>query len=397
MNRTVAQLRIACSHRGIIWLQTDGKKELLHALAMRSIAEREANGHHVSQGLRLRMKIESPMLCFSYAKLTPAQQTAAMHGPDWVGEEKYDGVRMLIVYHPSEGYTFFGRNTSTKDFLPIEYTDKIVMPYTDTLLCGPFILDAECMSVHDVVDTGKTITKTKLQAVTAILSTNTEDSRWIQIDNPLCFKAFDILYHDGGSVMDASYLERNQLLYNVADNLPSNIEMSDKYEDRADLYKRIIDNGGEGIVLKHKDAAYIPTTSRRRDVQVKVKRSMAVGEKLGIDAYIIGSVPPTPGKGRQNFIGGVKFGVLVGGKEHHVATVTSMPDSLREAMTSYQTDGTPMLNNDYLLNVHTINGQDVSARTHRLTHAICIDWTPRADKDADDCTMTWDTLEGNVL
>ena len=426
MQRTLAELKQECTDRGIpVESRKYGKKELISMLQEYSF--RQLGEENISWGLRKRLEMESPMLCFSFKHLKPEQKETCMNSLDWLAEVKCDGVRMVATYHPLEGFKFFSRNLSVTDFLPVEYTDKIlvwptkqgVLPQLGyefaTFFSKSFVLDCELTCSNPNIDTtqvrGKygTETETVLNAVTSILSIKAADSIDIQKhqDCPLEFQVFDVYEFDNRPIwkqrLSERLIARCRLVSRILGHGWQVQEVKGTTTNKREFYDQLLADGGEGIVLKNLDSPYIPTTSRRRDGFVKLKRSMQESVGSDIDAFIIGFVESNPKKGWAHLIGAIKMGVFIPhpsgeSKIHHIASVASMPLAMREAMTIQDENGKPSLKYEYLQKVLVINGQDIAPKSLRFMHAIA-DWKRgfRDEKNYLDCEMSQEILDSMVL
>lgn len=85
-------------------------------------------------------------------KVSPLEQD------DFIAEFKNNGCRVITVYSPEEGFRFFSRNETTKDFLANEFTDKLLLIKNGIVTKGSdwkgklpcrFVLDGELL-VDDV-------------------------------------------------------------------------------------------------------------------------------------------------------------------------------------------------------------------------------------------------------
>ena len=70
---------------------------------------------------------------------------------------------------------------------------------------------------------------------------------------------------------------------------------------------------------------------------------------------------------------------------HPIAVCSNVSDFVKEDATLIGDDGSVKLNPSYYGRVATIQGQNVSARSLRLTHAVIDCW--RLDKDASGCEV----------
>lgn len=415
MQRTHAELISECQSRGIpldsAKLEVKGRKgygrkDLVHLLGQYHLKKDHPNP---SWGLLRRLEVESPMLCFPFWHLTPEQKKMVMESPDYIAERKWDGCRIWLTYHPEEGFGCFSRNISVEDYLPVDYTEKVLFLKDGVFLKAsdfkgvfkvPFIVDTEILCNVKNLDTTLfsakgVVTGTELNAVTALLALNTEASHHIQrTQAPLFFKVFDVPYLATWRV-DQSLRARKDLLTRMIPILESRGPFSESTfvtANKQEFYDQVVAEGGEGIVLKNLSEKYITTDSRPRDVQIK--RKVSVGEEKGadVDAFVIGFVESNQEKGWKDYIGAFKLGVFLRGAdgaetEHWVATVSSMPLELRKEATLL-VDGKPTLNPDFMGRVLVINGQDVSPKALRFMHAT-VNWKIgfRSDKSKHECVM----------
>jgi len=423
MTRTLAELVKECLTRGIDTSSLTGKygkREVLELLVKDSLSKLPS----VSYGLQRRLAYETPMVCFTFKHLKPVEQENLWTSPNWGLDEKYDGCRMWLIYHPDHGFWAFSRNISVEDFLPVDYTPKILfikdgMVRTPESFKGvfsrPFIVDTEVICPNAKIDTsilGRTgvVTDTELNAVTAILALAPEASHKIQIEQAqLEFRCFDTIELDGAPVWESPLRHRIPKTEWIVKGLqlkgvPATYKPMVFTEEAKRLYyKELIDSGKEGGVFKNLDAAYIPTSSRPRTGWVKIKRS--VGESLGkdIDAFISGYVLPDPDKGWKDCIGAIELSVLLTKKDgtevdHVMASVSSIPLEMRKMMSEMGEDGLPRLKKEFYGKVMIINGQDISARQKRFMHATT-NWDVgfRSDKTRFDCTFDEVVLDSLVL
>jgi len=418
VQRTSAQLKKECRIRGIIIPDKITRKAMIKLLMDYHFKKIDSP----SWGRIKRNELESPMLCFSFKHLKEKEKHALLNSPDYIAEKKEDGVRMLPFYHPDEGFTFFSRNISVVDFQPIEYTDKILL-IKDGVITTPgqwkgvfkksFILDGECFVKKSSIDTTVfrkygTVCETALDAVTAILSINAKDSHEIQKTQcQLFFKEWDILEVGETPVWRNDLHFRKKVLNKVVrGGLEKQLPFSQSEvitTGKKKYFDQLVAGGCEGIVLKNLYKPYVRTDSRRRDTQVKLKRSM--NESLGsdLDAFISGFVPATEGKEWSDLglIGSLKMSVLIKGsknKEHHICSISSVPLDLRKEMSMLDDNGNPCLKEEYYNRVLIVNGQDISGKSKRIMHAEA-DWIRgfRTDKTYLDCVLSEDVLKKLVL
>ena len=217
----------------------------------------------------------------------------------------------------------YSRNLSVTDQLPINYGEKILWPELDTSeLTFPFVLDCEIVPQNKEIDkTGEfvPVADTQLNLISSILSLNEEDSKKVQEKNPVKFMSFDIIYLNDKPLFDLPLRKRLELLHTLLPHLvkagvPVEEPMTlTQGQDKLDFYNRILNAGGEGVVVKDLNSKY-DITGRRAGEWVKIKRSVSQAmsaEGLGdtVDAFVIGFEEGTPGTSNEGKVASLKFGV----------------------------------------------------------------------------------------
>jgi len=375
-----------------------------------------------SWGLYKRLfELHTPQLCFSFKNLKPEEQKHILTSDNWIGEVKIDGARCICYYHPDYGFEFFSRDISDITFLPNCYTDKILMITKDGKVKTPqsykgifkqsFVLDAEVLVANGSVDNtsrGGTFSATELNATISIIGSHAERARSIQLDgNPLKFFVFDMLEFDSINLQDKTLRQRrgmlSKFLEKIKDITPFQLPES-VIENKQEFFNQVVASGGEGLVIKNLDEKYYATSSRKRNVQVKMKRTLTGSKHEDIDCFISGYIPPKKNSALavQNLIGGIKVSCFIEEDdgsltEHWIGTISGITDQLRRKMTSHDEWGNPILNPEYLNLVMSCEGQDFSSRNLRMSHCRATSWNFRVDKGMNDCILTREFLEDNVL
>ena len=374
--------------------------------------------------LQLRRSVV-PMKAYRYNELNPNFQGHLWTDSNqWVAEEKLNGWRMLITYTPETGFNFWGGNLSEVDFLPLDYTDNVLL--TDDKVYGTdkrfhhlydnaFVLDGECICNDTVEMADGQWSTTTLDAVKAIVGCDKQRSYDLQVydRNTLEFHVFDYIPFDVDKAelnFDITYVTRRVLLQTFFSlNSVVNFKLVPSLsKNKKSFLNDIWRKGGEGVVLKNISATYV-NGSRRRDCAIKVKRTMSGQVGDDIDAFIVGSFP-TPEWQERGLIGGVNLAVMVekldisyggtGGMKmqpHIIASVSSMPNYLRKKMTAV-IDGFPELSPEFKNRVVVVDGQELSSRNQRIMHAT-VDWDRgfRDDKNADDCLFNLETVKEEMF
>ena len=349
-----------------------------------------------------------PMKAYRYDKLNPYQQLEVMDSKDWIAEEKYNGWRMIITYIPEDGFCFWGGNISDVDFLPVDYTEHVLLhgyyPRDHKFKMRafkPFAFDAEAICYDQVETQDGLMSNNTLDAVGAILGSLPEKAKQMQRDGAkIIFPCFDCVMFDGikPTGLDKKLLERkvcltgNLALFHSFDQLQY---VSQAVDNKQQHLNYIWKKGGEGVILKNINQRYV-SGSRLKSHNIKIKRTMSGDIGDDIDAFISGCII-TEEWLKKNLIGGIKLSVFVeeGGekREHHIATVSGMPDSTRE-MLSESPFGFPILKSYYYNKVLVVDGQELSNRNMKIMHAK-VNWERgfRTDKSYQDCVLDLDILK----
>ena len=358
--RSLQELKTECRKLGLTVHQTgkrEGKKDFIRALQDYYLKTKEK-----TFGLEYRMKIDTPQLCFLSTNLRQDEIDRLFESERHVAEEKLNGIRMLIMYHPESGFEFFSRNLSLEDYLPVSYTEKIWLGDRDYKgLFSPFVLDCEIVSRDARISTimGKrgVVTETVLQAVAALLALNPESSWKIQqeLDQPLELKVFDCLVQDGVDVRNRPYYERRQYVKQIVsklDLLTVKVEsVKAVLRNKLQYLEYIWQMGGEGIVMKPIDMPYLSANSRPRDGWVKFKRTVSGAIGDSVDGFITGFELGDKDRGYSDLVGSLLVSVNLADENgqvriHEVARVANIPLEMRKAITIL-VDGRPVLDPQY--------------------------------------------------
>lgn len=395
--RRMDYLKADCELKGIS-ITPSGKRimkdDYVKALREWHITKKYGSIDNIPWSMKFMLSIECPQLCKRIKDLKPDQQELVWNSNDWIAEEKIDGVRMVLLWDATEKkFHFYSRNNSVTDYLPQDYADTIFVTAKNFDYPNNFVLDSEIISSNPCLETN-THCLTQLQSTAALLNLNSEDSKTIQKKYPLKFVVFDCLY-DSSSLIDEIWevrhchaaelcskllesgfcCELNKVVENTADN---------QYAKR-EFFDAVISRYGEGIVLKNRNAKYHATSSRTIDC-VKVKRSTADALTKDIDAFVTDYVVGKDDTRNSNMVVGFVFSILLKKQDgsvvtHPIAVCSNVSDIIKDDATVISEDGQVKLNPDYYGRVATVQGQNISARSLRLTHAVIDCWRP--DRSAD--------------
>ena len=370
------------------------KDDYVKALREWHITKKYGSMDNIPWSMKFMLSIECPQLCKRIKDLKPDQQELIWNSNDWIAEEKIDGVRMIIIWDATEKkFHFYSRNNSVTDYLPQDYSDTIFVTAENFDYPDNFVLDSEIISSNPCLETN-THCLTQLQSTAALLNLNSEDSKTIQKKYPLKFVVFDCLY-DSSSLIDEIWEVRHCHAAELCSKLLDSgfcCELNNVVENTVDnqyakreFFDAVISRCGEGLVLKNRNAKYHATSSRTIDC-VKVKRSTADALTKDIDAFVTDYVVGKDDTRNSNMIVGFVFSILLKKQDgsivtHPIAVCSNVSDIIKDDATVISEDGQVKLNPDYYGRVATVQGQNISARSLRLTHAVIDCWRP--DRSAD--------------
>lgn len=395
--RRMDYLKADCELKGIS-ITPSGKRimkdDYVKALREWHITKKYGSMDNIPWSMKFMLSIECPQLCKRIKDLKPDQQELVWNSQDWIAEEKIDGVRMIIVWDAAEKkFHFYSRNNSVTDYLPQDYADTIFVTAKNFDYPNNFVLDSEIISSNSCLETN-THCLTQLQSTAALLNLNSEDSKNIQKKYPLKFVVFDCLY-DSSSLIDEIWEVRHHHAAELCSKLLGSgfcCELNKVVENTADnqyakreFFDAVISRYGEGLVLKNRNAKYHATSSRTIDC-VKVKRSTADALTKDIDAFVTDYVVGKDDTRNSNMVVGFVFSILLKKQDgsvvtHPIAVCSNVSDIIKDDATVISEDGQVKLNPDYYGRVATVQGQNISARSLRLTHAVIDCWRP--DRSAD--------------
>ena len=368
---------------------------------------------YVHPSLPLMLELGTPMLCSRLNQLDVKEQEEIWDDDNVFFELKEDGHRNLLFV--IDGHIeHYSRHLSVQNYLPISYGDKIWMPVDHTQLKNNFILDTEIISTNASINTilakKGVITETQLEAVSALLQLNAEDSLYLQqkYGCPLKLQVFDCVWWEGEWLINLPLSERRDYLsraYSQLKKAGANVSVLPcSRTAKRDFYKRVIDRKMEGVVAKRIDSIYVPNGFRGHKSWIKIKgfmqeRLQILGMSDTIEGFVTGFIAGKKGSGWENLVGALKLSVLIddgaGNQyEHWVATPSNLTFQERSEMTELTPKG-PQLKREYYDKIYEFNGQSVSSRSRRFNHATII--RERKDKTKLDCVYPESMITNFIL
>lgn len=238
------------------------------------------------KGLKeIDIKIGKPIKVMLYQKAHNIKDAFERVGTPCALEYKYDGFRLEIhvienkKYDQDKEIKLFTRGFEdvTEQFPDVveyvkEHLDKSVKDV---------ILDSEVVGYNK-----KTTQYTAFQSISQRIKRK-YDIKELSEKFPVEVNVFDILYHNGKSLLKEEFHKRRALLGKVVDSthrkiVLSRIMITDKEEEANKFYQASLDAGNEGIMAKNLNAIYKPGS--RVGFGVKVKPVME-----SLDLVIVGA------------------------------------------------------------------------------------------------------------
>lgn len=263
-------------------------------------------------------------------------------GPEYLMQKKFDGWRGFLRIDVNGDITLVsstGKSIHTVPYILSAFT-SLPKAFWGTLLDGEVVnLDGSdewnkaqsiCSSTKAIKDYAWKLDGTvKVHAPTAG-------------DQPLTFVAFDLLELMGNNLMGKPLEERLELLHTLYETIDGTVlgtadiplrcratEACAELPCTEASLEKIIEEDGEGVVVKRRDSPYIP--GARGTSWLKIK------PKVEIDVEITGMFDPDVGsKYEGNAVGGFEFNVVHDdGTEFNGRCGTGMGDFLRERMATH--------------------------------------------------------------
>jgi len=178
-------------------------------------------------------------------------------------EFKYDGFRMLINKKGQEISLFTRRlENVTKQF------PDVIEAVRKHVKGKELILDSEIVGYSPKEKKYK-----PFEAISQRIKRKYDIEKLIK-SLPVEINIFDVLYYDGKNMMEQPFKERRKLVEKIIRKeewviRPSNLEYVKNEKEASDFYKKALENGEEGIMIKKIDAPY--RQGRRVGYMVKLK------------------------------------------------------------------------------------------------------------------------------
>lgn len=334
------------------------------------------------------------MLATDLRDLPQAEQDRIWSDPNYIAEEKFNGVRGLLHIGKKEN-RISTRCRSKRTGLYSEKSDHFThlrdlpLGFLDgTILDGELILNKSSMFTGDKMAYGS------LSCTMALCAASPEKAFVLQQEEGCAsFHVYDVLRYQGKSLESLPFERRRLYLEGLfAEIITKGIDNTDLKlapqvsKDKHGFYKTLVATGKEGVMLKHRHGLYQHTG--RSKTMLKAKRFLTV------DGIIIGA---TQGKkGNAGLIGSLLIGAydLCNDKVREIAGVPPSDlslgknSNLRREMTVLK-DGRPCLAPGFLNRV--VELEAFAWSNWRLMHAKILRF--RDDKSQRECVVDFLGME----
>ncbi|MDR9410266.1 MAG: ATP-dependent DNA ligase [Balneolaceae bacterium] len=203
-----------------------------------------------------RFKLFHPL---SFMLASPIESRAVNNIEDYIAEEKFDGMRAQVHVHGDEIKIY------SRDLNDITRSFPDVISFFRERQLPPTVFDGEiCVYKDDTI--------LPFQLLQKRMGIKKPGKKVLE-KYPVLFIAYDLLFTNGKPIFDLKLPERRTLLEELAEefHLPTSVQFeisSDGDIDR--LFKRALEHGNEGLMLKHKESNY--EYGQRRKSWLKVKK-----------------------------------------------------------------------------------------------------------------------------
>lgn len=231
---------------------------------------------------------------------------------DYAFEEKFDGMRGLAVFDLTDRLQIWNRHGENKGRLGAQAALRTELEqmgssvpnlYAGTVLDGELAAESWNQTMHLLAVSGSNEGEGKLN-----------------------FIVFDLVYLMGNSLKDTPWTKRRELLETLMKPFVTSnsvLQVSKLLSPEKSELQRIWDAGGEGVIMKRRDAPYVPG-DRRYWQKLKLIETA--------EAWISGY---TAGSGKySDTIGAVELSQYVAGVAKRVTQVSGMTDEVRRSLTS---------------------------------------------------------------
>ncbi len=261
--------------------------------------------------------------------------------PDWLFEVKWDGYRVEAVIRNRRAKLFTRHGNDAATYFPSLAGPAPWIDAEDAVVDGEVVAldergrpDFSLLQQRISEATGGRVPGTRGRRATGDEDADVANGRGGR-RAPLVYEVFDILHHDGRSLLRVPLEERKRLLRSLLREHPRVRFADHVVGDGTAFFEAARTNGLEGIVAKHRRGRYEP--GRRSQTWLKIK--VRPEQELVVGGW-------TPGEGNAKDLGAVVVGVYEGDRLRYAGKVGSgfsgrMRTELRRRLEALATDVCP--------------------------------------------------------
>jgi bifunctional non-homologous end joining protein LigD len=182
-------------------------------------------------------------------------------GPEWSYEIKWDGIRGLVAVEAGR----VGITSRLGNDLSGRYPELAALAEA---VDAPVLLDGEIVAFDDAGRPSFEVLQQRMHVADA------RRQAQFAAERPVALMCFDVLWHDGTSLLDVEYLDRRGVLTSLALTgpnwqTPTSVTGAD---EGAAMVAASRELGLEGVVVKRSDSRYEPGRRSRQWLKVKHRR-----------------------------------------------------------------------------------------------------------------------------
>ena len=332
-----------------------------------------------TKGLDFMITHKTPMLATLLSSQSEDLQNDVWseYSDRWVFERKYNGVRLILFYdEDTQKLEVFTRGLDDYTMLPLSYTkafNVMLLNSIKSLNLHSFVLDTELVFKNDSINED--------------INTFFEDTivnKEVFSPDDVKFILLDCLVSGGEDITDLSYRTRKEMFsYFFRLDLCYTfepVETISSIESKEEFYYKIVDSGGEGVVVKDLNSKY---EFKRSTSWLKIKPTISGTVNLSdtLDAYVSGFLV-----GDNNMISTLLFSIGVdnqGAIEYDkLFCKLGVSRELSVKLTRYSDDGSIILNDGFYHHVAEFVCDGLNSNLEMI-HPRLIVW--RLDKSFDKC------------
>lgn len=194
-----------------------------------------------------------PVKVMLFPKAKNVEDAFRIVGKPAAFEYKYDGFRMMINKDKRGDIKIFTRRL---DNVTKQFPDAVKY-VKENVKAESFIIDGEAVGYDP-----KTKQYKPFQAISQRIKRK-YDIEKLEKELPIELKVFDIIYHNGNSLIDSTFEDRRKVLKKIVNEKKYKLVLADQLitsdkEEAEKFYQKALDEGQEGLMAKNLKAPYKP-------------------------------------------------------------------------------------------------------------------------------------------